>query len=132
MGFKVGRVFALDFGGTDADGAIVRVRSATVGTIEEMLNLGDDVKRETEIFVDHLVSWDFEYDEDAYPGMGGQLVPITVEGVSSLEEPLRELLIKEWWKATRGISAPLDHRSKDGRSSQETENEVPLMKMETL
>jgi hypothetical protein len=131
MGFKVGRVFALDFSGTDVDGAIVRIRSASIGTLQEMMTT-DDVEREAEIFADHLISWNLEYDGDAYPDKAGQQVPATGAGVLSLEEPVRDLLVKEWWKATRGITVPLDHRSNGGRQSPDTENTVPPMTMETL
>jgi hypothetical protein len=130
MGFKVGRVFALDFKGTDMDGATVRLRSASIGTLQAMITAS--VEDEADIFARHLVSWDLEYDPDAYPELASQGVPLTADGVLSLEEPLKNLLLREWWKATRGISAPLDHRSDDGQPSPDTDNEAPSMNMETL
>lgn len=131
MGFKVGRVFALDFSGTGMDGAVVRVRSASIGTLQRVLE-ATEVDVETEIFAEHLISWDLEYDADAYPDKGGQPVPATTQGLLSLEEPLKDLILKEWWKATRGITAPLDPRSKDGQQSPDTDSTVPLISMETL
>jgi hypothetical protein len=110
MGFKVGRVFELTFEGTDLDGAEIKIRSAS---IQINLELGEcTVERECEIIAEHLVSWNLE-DSDGTP------ITIDAAGILGLEVPVKNLLLKEWLKATRGISAPLDRRSNDTVSSPE-------------
>jgi len=110
MGFKIGRVFTLNFEGTDLDGAEIKIRSASVQT---NLELGTcTVERECEIIGEHLVSWNLEEEN-------GAEIPADTEGVTQLEVAVKNLLIREWMKATRGISAPLDRRSKDIDSSPE-------------
>jgi len=118
MGFKVGRIFDLKFEGTDLDGAEIKIRSASVQTNLEMGTCS--VERECEIIGEHLVSWNLEAED-------GSSLLADVSGVLSLEVAAKNLLIREWMKATRGISAPLDRRSNDTESSPE----VPIT-METL
>jgi hypothetical protein len=118
MGFKVGRTFELAFEGTDLDGAKVTLRSASIGT---NLELGTcSVERECEILAEHLISWNLE-EEDGKP------LPATLEGVTLLEVAVKNLILREWLKATRGVTAPLDKRSPDGEQSP-----VEPMRMETL
>lgn len=104
MGFEMRRTFVLEFAGTDLDGAEVKLRSASIATIQELREC--DIPRECEILAEHLVSWDLEMD--------GEPIPPTKDGVMSLEVPAKNLILVEWIKATRGITAPLDHRSSDG------------------
>jgi hypothetical protein len=117
MGFEIKRTFTLDFTDTEWSGAIVKMGPLSIKGLRELF--AGEPEDEARIFVDHLISWDLEFD--------GEPVPQTVEGFFSLEEPARDLVVKEWLRATRGISAPLDRRSKDGRPS-----EAPQMTMETL
>ncbi len=117
MGFEIKRTFTLDFSETEWSGAIVKMGPLSIKELQELLS--GDFETEAKLFIDHLISWDLEFD--------GVPVPQTVDGFYSLEEPARDLVTKEWLRATRGISAPLDRRSKDGKPS-----EVPQMTMETL
>lgn len=117
MGFETARKFTLDFTDTDWSGAIVEMGPLSIKELQELL--AGDLQDEAKIFADHLISWDLEFK--------GKPIPQTVDGFLSLEEPARDLVVKEWLRATRGISAPLDRRSKDGKPS-----EAPPMTMETL
>ncbi len=117
MGFEIKRTFTLDFTDTDWEGAIVKLGPLSIGELRKMLAGSFD--DEVEITVAHLIEWDLEYE--------GTPIPVTMEGFLMLEEPARDLIVKEWLRATRGVTAPLDRRSKDTRQS-----EVPLMTMETL
>lgn len=113
MGFKVGRTFTLEFHGTDLAGAVVKMRSASIGTIQKLRDPENDFASEAQIIVDHIIEWNLE-DEDGP-------IPVTVEGLKSLELPVRDLIYIEWQKATKGITAPLDHRSSDGEKRDEPE-----------
>ena len=123
MGFQVGRVFELDFTDTDADGAIVKVRSCSIATLRELREC--QVDDEIRIFVDHVTEWNLE---DA----GGVPVPVTVAGMLSLEEPFKNLMIREWLKATRAISVPFGRRSDGGVPSPTGDEPAPSIPMEPL
>ena len=112
MGFRMGRTFELSFEGTDLDGAEVRFRSASIGQLEEYLTYDGGVAGEAEIVAGFLISWNLE-DENGEP------LPATADGLLTLEEPAYKLILREWLKATRGVTAPLDRRSSDGSSSPE-------------
>jgi hypothetical protein len=121
MGFQVGRVFELDFADTDAAGAIVKVRSCSIGTLRGIETVDDEIRE----FADHVVEWNLE-DSEGVP------IPTTFDGMLMLEEPFKNLLIREWMKATRGISRPFDHRSDDGEPSPTGDEPAPSIPMEPL
>lgn len=109
MGFKVGRTFVLDFTGTELDGAEVTFRSCSIGDLQDLYAAdgvagpdGEAVK-----VARFLVKWNLE-DQDGAP------IPATAAGLLSLEAPAYRLVVGEWMKATKGITAPLDHRSNAG------------------
>jgi hypothetical protein len=116
MGFKVGRTFVLEFEGTDLDGAVVKMRSCSVQTILDLRD-AEDARGESDIFAQHLIDWNLE-EEDGTP------VEKSAAGFLSLEVPVRDLIFGEWQKATRGITAPLDHRSTNFDSSLMQESEI--------
>lgn len=125
MGFKLGRVYVLEFEGTDMEGAIVKVRSPTIATLDDLL-LRERGEEQWQIMLDHLVEWNLETED-------GEPVPATVEGMKAHMEPGVPMIItREWYRAARGITAPLDRRSGDGQPSPEEENTEPSMPMETL
>lgn len=113
---EIGRTFELDFTGTEAAAATVRVRSASVATLKKVLDGNQEVEDDAKIFAEHLISWDLTEN--------GEPVPLTAEGVMRLEEPLMRLIVGEWIKATRGVTAPLDHRSSGGAKPQE--EQIPM------
>jgi hypothetical protein len=122
MGFQVGRTFSLEFEDTDADGAVVKIRSASIATIVELRTC--TLVREAEIVAEHVTEWNLEDGEVS--------VPISGAGVLSLEEPFKNLIINEWLQATRGISVPFDRRSSDGVKPPEAEQPEPSIPMEPL
>jgi hypothetical protein len=123
VGFKVGRVFELDFTDTDAAGAVVKVRSVSIGRLAEVPDKTTHVQ-DAEFLAEHLVEWNLE---DA-----GGPVPLTVKGLLSLELPFFWLIYGEWMKATRGVSAPFDRRSSGGGSPPVADEPAPSIPMETL
>jgi hypothetical protein len=124
VGFRVGRVFELDFGKegeTGLAGATVKMRSCSIGDLEEFGTADHD--RGWEIIAEHLVGWDLE-DADGAP------IPTTAEGLRSLDPPAAWLITVEWLRAVRGISAPFDRRSAGGGPSPEADNTAPFIQME--
>lgn len=110
MGFEVGRTFVLDFGKegeTDAYGAEVKVRSMSIATDMEWAQA--DQRREAEIMAEHILSWNLQRD--------GEPVPITADGILSLDRPMVQIIAVEWVRATRGLSAPFDRRLPNGGPS---------------
>lgn len=122
MGFKVGRVFTLDFADTDAAGAVVKVRSIPIG--ELMSFTGMTRQREAEELAKYLVEWNLEDDNGP--------LPLTAEGVLSLEEPFMDFIYVEWLRATRGISVPFAKRSAGGGRSPTEDEPAPFIQMEPL
>lgn len=121
-GFQIGRVFELDFADTDAAGAVVKVKSASIGTIVELKSC--DLARELEIIAEHVIEWNLEED--------GAALPVEAASLYRLEEPFRNLLFNEWMKATRGITVPFDHRSARGGPQPAAVPAEPSIPMEDL
>lgn len=125
MGFQIGRTFELDFGEegeTDAYGAVIKMRSASIATLTEFSTCGGD--REREIIAAHIVEWNLED--------GGVPLPVEAESLRKLDPPFRDLIWTEWIRATRGVSAPFDRRSEGGEQSPEEDDTEPLIPMEPL
>lgn len=120
MGFEIRRVFALDFEGTAFDGAIIKVRSASVGDLRNRLWSDDaTVADNNSLLADHITEWNLTDD--------GKPLPISPEGIETLDPVLRALLIGTWVKAMTEVPAPLDRPSGGTGPSP-----APLMTMETL
>lgn len=120
MGFKVGRTLVLEFAGTDLDGAEIKFRSMSIGRLNEYLDADTSFEDEVTMVAEYLISWNLE-DQDGAP------LPANEEGLLALEEPAYKLIASEWIKATRGVTAPLDHRSIGGSSSPEPVSEsIPM------
>jgi len=125
MGFKLGRIYVLDFEGIEAmEGAIVKVRSPSIDVSDSLPELTWD---ETwKLFVEYVTEWNFET-EDGTP------VPVTVEAIkSSMEPAVAKLLVHEWYRAARGVTAPLVRTSDAGEPPPEEESPAPSMPMEIL
>jgi hypothetical protein len=118
MGFRVGRTFTLEFDGTDLDGAEVKFRSASIGALQEIRG-AEGIEEEAALVAPYLVSWNLEDESGS--------LPADAKGLLALEEPAYRLIVSEWLKATRGVTAPLDHRSSGGERSREPESEsIPM------
>lgn len=108
MGFNIARTYRLEFEGF-LQGAEVHLKAGSIAAIEELENTGSDRQKAAEILFDHLIDWNLEND--------GVPIPVTLEGVRSLEESILVAITREWYRAARGITAPLDPPSNDGESS---------------
>lgn len=125
MGFKLGRVYVLDFEGIDAmNGAIVKLRSPSIDVTDSLPGMSaiDTWK----VMLEHLVEWNLETP-------AGEPLPHTIEAITGTMEPgVAQLICREWYRVARGLSAPLERRSEPGEPSPEEENPEPSMPMETL
>lgn len=124
MGFKLGRVYVLEFEGVpDMDGAVVRLRSPSIDTLDALLEMNN--REQWETMLKHLIDWNFEDAE-------GKPIPQTIEGVTQNMEPQVPIVImRHWYRAARGITAPLENPSSAGTQQPEEENVAPLIPMET-
>lgn len=131
MGYRVGRVYVLEFEGTGMEGAVVKVASPSIDTIESISEMTDEQLHKT--FFEHLREWNLE-------ARDGSALPMTVEAARAEMEPEElKLIIKEWYRAARGATAPLDTRvtktlstsSDAGAPSQEMESLELSIPMET-
>lgn len=126
MGFRVGqRTYVLQFGeGTYFDGAEIRMRPATIATVDEVEKL--HVSEGFPIFLEHVESWNLE-DRDGNP------LPLELEACRNALEPAeRTALARAWFEACIGVSAPLDPPSGDGGRSPDGENAELSIPMEAL
>lgn len=127
------RVFVLRFEDDDYAGLVVKARSVKLGAflgVASLVNLDPgnvsaaDVDRFTDLFREFaaaLVEWNLE-DEDT-----GQPVPATLEGIQTQDTDFVMPIIKAWFDAIAGVSAPLGRTSSDGPPSA-----APPLPMEPL
>lgn len=125
MGFKLGRIYVLEFEGTGLEGAVVKLRSPSIATMDKLLEVGTDRNAQYQIMIDHLESWNLDTAE-------GEPLPHTVEAMlTHMEAGVAKLILKEWYLAARGVTAPLDQRSDDGEQPPAEESTAPSIPMET-
>lgn len=110
MGFTLNRVYELRWAGGDLEGLEIDIRSTSIGTQARMRESEADGL--AEILAEHIVRWNWD---DIKP---------TAEGLLSLEQPVFYEIVREWWKAARGVTAPLDLGSTDGEPS--VEQSIPM------
>lgn len=119
------RTYVLEFeDGSYLDGAEIRIRSTPISVVEQLetANYRDSLP----LLLEYLDSWNLE---DAT----GEPVKHTEEAVlAALEWPVLAMIVKEWWRAALGVTAPLDPPSSNGPASPDTENVELSMPMEPL
>lgn len=110
MGFRLGRTYVLDFGqGTYLEGAEIRLRSTPVGVTFQLEEL--TVSESIPLFLQFLESWNLE-------DSAGNPLPMTVEAIKGhIERPVLNEIMKQWYRAATGVSAPLDQPSVSGEKS---------------
>lgn len=110
MGFRLNRTYALEFKG-DLEGFEVKLRSTSIAVVFEVQQ-AVELKRLAELLAEHIVSWNYEDAE------GKPLEP-TVDNLLGLEEVVLVAIAREWVRAARGVTAPLDDGSTSGNEFQE-------------
>jgi len=107
MGFRLNRSYTLLFEGSVLEGLEINIRATSVATVMEIREHFDDPKLLADLLAQHVTHWNWE-DED------GLAVPVAAESFLALEEPVMAAIIKEWYRAATGVTAPLDVESSDG------------------
>jgi hypothetical protein len=110
MGFKLGRTYRLVFGG-DLAGAEIKLRSTPIGAVLRVREA--DVKDLSDMLAEYVIDWNLETPD-------GQPLPVTGEAIREhMEESVLSLIVKHWFQAAVGVTAPLDDGSTSGESFQE-------------
>lgn len=115
MGFRLNRTYRLVFEGA-LEGLEVSIRSTSVGTTRQLRDATPDLL--AEMLADHVIDWNYE-DEDGKP------LPIAPASFLALEEPVLAAIIREWYRAAAGITAPLEQPSTSGASFPEVD--IPMV-----
>lgn len=126
MGFRLGRIYVLDFDGTGLQGAEIRLHSPTIDVTDRLPQVDRDAQ--WQMCLDHLESWNLE------TKAGDPLKPELAEVKANMEPAVMNLIVKYWYYAARGVKgvAPLEPESSAGVPSPEGESEEPLIPMELL
>lgn len=121
MGFKLNRGYVLEFQGSALEGAEVHIKNTPIGVVLELLSDEITTARQIDLLVEYVTSWNFETAD-------GEPIPVTSDGIKAhVEEAVIAKVLLEWFRAARGVTAPLDLPSNDGERSQ-----APPIPMETL
>jgi len=108
MGFKVNRTYTLNFTGSDLEGAQIKLRAISVGTLMQIRDhikaarAGDIDGSENalnKMLVDHIVEWDLEDDE-------GKVLDITLENLMRLQANFVALISEQWLLTAKGVPDP--------------------------
>ncbi len=121
MGFRLDRGYHLTFVGSALEGAEVHLKSTPIGVVLELMSDDINSARQIELLCEYVTEWNFETADD-------EPVPVTVDAVRAhMEEAVLGKVLLEWFRAARGVTAPLDPPSSDGASFP-----VESIPMETL
>jgi hypothetical protein len=120
MGFKPQEtIYKLTFE-KELEGLEVRIKACTVGEFNKLTKAatsGDEDVEEsdemaTQLFLSKVVSWNIENGD-------GETLPITREGLETLEMGLISAIIQGWQMAMVNVPDPLHRGSSNGRRSEE-------------
>lgn len=139
MGFIVkGTIFRLEFAeGHLLHGSTIRVRSASVGKLLQLMALAEELKGDQApddkkvdelftMFSERLVSWDLQ-EEPETEGAIPRDIPCDKAGLYELDLGPVLSIVFAWIDGAADISIPLERSSNGGGRS-----EAPPMTMETL
>lgn len=125
------RTYVLEFGeGTYLEGSTIRLRATPIEVTEQLESMS--FVQSLPVFLEYLIEWDIEVEKEPDSGV---YIPLecTVEAVRGhLEWPVLKAIIREWYRAAVGISAPLDPPSGDGPPSPDTESMEQSIEMAPL
>lgn len=115
MGKKVGRrILRLVFEDNELEGLVVRVKAMTVGQYLQMTEMEGDPSVSLQEYYGQLVSaivdWNLEGEDD-------QPVPVTYEGLCTLEGAQVSRIIKNWVRGSLRIDESLGKDSTSGEPS---------------
>lgn len=108
MGFMLDRTYRLlfeDYPALEKFEVVIAATSVEVTMALRELVVIEDSRKAAEMLVEHMIEWNYGPDSDPWP--------LTVDSLMRLELALLNILVKEWYKAAVGVSAPLEPRSTD-------------------
>lgn len=118
-GFEIPRtVYRLEWDDEAYNGLVVRVRAMTIAeamdgfaTLWELDGLDLEQRKERlfqqhTMFIDHVVDWNLRDN--------GEPVPVTVDGLRTMEGTFVGSMISAWLRNTTGVSRPLPDDSTSG------------------
>lgn len=122
MGFQLKRTYVLKFDG-NMEGAEVRIRATPVATVIKLSGCRD-LEEMAELLCEYVESWNLD-------DLKGDPLELTPEALlANLEQVVLQKICGEWYKAAKGITAPLDPPSTDGSQSEEETSadllEIPM------
>lgn len=119
MGFRLNRRYVLVFEG-DLAGLEVAIKATPIGVVLQLLE-AVSLESATALLAEYLDEWNYE-DADGNP------VPTTKAGIeANLEEAVLGQIRREWFKAAKGVTAPLRMTSTDGGPSVEEETDLSTL-----
>lgn len=112
MGFRLNRTYLLKFEDSALEGAEIRFRATPISV---MIQLGERLQHAdlAGLVAEYVIDWNWEDEK-------GEPLPVTAEAIlENWEEPVLARVCQEWYKAAKGVTAPLEKPSTDGTPSQE-------------
>lgn len=109
MGFELNRKYHLQFEG-DLKGLEITLKATSIATTLALTG-ATSLQFVAETLSAHLIEWNFEKD--------GKPLGTSAEEILDLEEAVLFLIVREWIKAAKGVTAPLDDGSTSGDDSPE-------------
>jgi hypothetical protein len=127
MGFRLNqRTYLLKFEDSAMEGAEIRLRSTPISTL---LRLGETVPYAelVELLCEYVLDWNLEDSK-------GEPLKVEVEAIlDNIEEVMLTRIVREWYRAAKGITAPLDPPSTDGEQfKEETSLDLSEIPMQAL
>lgn len=106
MGFRLNRTYVLKFSG-DMEGAEIKIRATSTATALD-IRASQDVPHLVTLLAGHVTEWNLERAD-------GSPLPIDPSAImAELEEVVLAEILRQWYRAAVGITAPLDSGSTDG------------------
>lgn len=119
MGFKLGRTYRLVFEGGMA-GAEVVFKATPVGVVMQVQG-GLGIEPMSELIAEYVQEWNLET-------AAGEPLPVTAAAIRKhMEEAVMVKIVREWMKAARGVTAPLDGPSTSGEQSPAVELQMATL-----
>lgn len=109
MGFRLDRTYVLLFDDyPQLDEFRVDIRATPVSVTVELRELSwvKDASQIADLLTRYVAHWN-------YADLSGETLPIVPESFLSLEQPLFLAIVKEWYMAATGVTAPLEQTSID-------------------
>lgn len=107
MGFRLNRTYKLRWPAGDMEGAEITIRATSTNTSMQLRTVRD-VPEMARLLAEHVIEWNLDGPDD-------QPLPIEASAIlDGLEEVVLAEILRHWYRAAVGITAPLDDGSTSG------------------